>query len=84
MYLHESNKLEYYGKFEEEKIFAMSVAEMKLEAINKITTVENETVLKEVLSLLEDANTTNGVVNLSKSYNELKEQYGDALQRLAQ
>ena len=63
----------------------MSVAEMKIEAISKITSIEDETILKEVLALLKKSNEakTNSY-NLSGTYDEIKSQYGDVLQKLAQ
>ncbi len=63
----------------------MSVAEMKIEVINKITNVNSEVVLQEVLALLENAagkEADNG--SLSKNYDAIKEQYSDVLQKLAQ
>ena len=63
----------------------MSVAEMKLEAINKITKLENETVLQEVLALLENATGKETEdSSLTKNYDAIKAQYGDVLQKLAQ
>ena len=62
----------------------MSVAEMKIEVINKITTVNDEAVLKEVLALLKEAKGKQASYNLSATYNLIKEQYGDVLQKLAQ
>ena len=63
----------------------MSVAEMKLEVISKITTVESEVVLQQVLALLENVTEKeNEAVSLSKNYDAIKEQYGDVLQKLAQ
>jgi hypothetical protein len=63
----------------------MSVAEMKLEAINKITKLQNETVLQDVLTMLEAATANEtGNDNLAKNYDAIKAQYGDVLQKLAQ
>ena len=63
----------------------MSVAEMKIEVINKITNVNSEIVLQEVLALLENAaGKENDSVSLSKNYDAIKEQYSDVLQKLAQ
>jgi hypothetical protein len=63
----------------------MSVAEMKLKAINKITNLDNETLLQKVLSLLENAaGKESEDNNLSKNYEAIKAQYGDVLQKLAQ
>ncbi len=58
---------------------------MKIEVINKITNVNSETVLQEVLTLLENAiGNENDNVSLSKNYDAIKDQYGDVLQKLAQ
>ena len=63
----------------------MSVAEMKLDAINKITNLDNEVVLQKVLDLLENAAGKEvKEANLSKNYDAIKAQYGDVLQKLAQ
>jgi hypothetical protein len=62
----------------------MSVAEMKLEVIGKITKLENEAVLKEVLALLKQPGNNASAYNLSSTYHAIKEQYGDVLQKLAQ
>lgn len=62
----------------------MSVAEMKLEAINKITNTDNEAVLQKVLALLESEVSDDTAINLSKNYDAIKAQYGNVLQKLAQ
>jgi hypothetical protein len=63
----------------------MSVAEMKIEVINKITNTNNEQVLQQVLTLLENAAEKEADNNsLSKNYEAIKAQYGDVLQKLAQ
>lgn len=63
----------------------MSVAEMKIEVINKVTNLNNEPLLKEVLSLLKNTNETgNPSYNLSGAYESIKEQYEEVLQKLAQ
>ncbi len=63
----------------------MSVAEMKIEVISKITNVNNENILKEVLALLANAmENEKEHVSLSKNYEAIKDQYGDVLQKLAQ
>jgi hypothetical protein len=63
----------------------MSVAEMKLELINKITQVDDERILNEVLSLLKNSKSKSGnEINLADNYDKIKEQYGDVLQKLAQ
>ncbi len=63
----------------------MSVAEIKIEVINKITAIENETLLKEVLAMLSEKNETQvRSLSISKAYEDIKNQYGDVLQKLAQ
>ncbi len=63
----------------------MSVAEMKIEVINKITNVNSEIVLQQVLALLKNTTAAEkGSESLSKNYDAIKEQYGDVLQKLAQ
>ena len=65
----------------------MSVAEMKIEVINKITNVNSETVLQQILTLLKNETgneTENETISLSKNYDAIKDQYGDVLQKLAQ
>ena len=61
----------------------MSVAEMKLEAISKITTLANEKTLRNVLKLLESTDKEEPV-SLSQNYDAIKAQYEDVLQKLAQ
>ncbi len=61
----------------------MSVAEMKIEAINQITRLTEETSLKEVLKHLSKFNKEKQL-NLSRHYDEIKTQYNDVLQKLAQ
>ncbi len=62
----------------------MSVAEMKIKVINKITGVDDELVLQQVLALLETTSVNDKEnVSLSKNYDAIKDQYGDVLQRLA-
>lgn len=63
----------------------MSVAEIKIEVINKITAIENETLLKEVLAMLSEKNEMQvRSLSISKAYEDIKNQYGDVLQKLAQ
>ena len=63
----------------------MSVAEMKIEVITKIASIENETILKEVLALLSEGNySKDAPTSLSHFYNDIKNQYGDVLQKLAE
>lgn len=61
----------------------MSVAEMKLEVINKISNLKSERVLQEVLVLLNTADKKESL-SLSQNYDNIKDQYGDVLQKLAQ
>jgi hypothetical protein len=62
----------------------MSVAEMKIEAINKITSLEDEAFLKEILTLLEKATEAKKTsYTLSGTYEEIKNKYEDVMQKLA-
>lgn len=61
----------------------MSVAEMKIEAINQITRLTEEESLKEILIHLSKLNKQKEL-NLSQHYNEIKDQYEDVLKKLAQ
>jgi hypothetical protein len=61
----------------------MSVAEMKLEAITKISNLKSEKKLQEVLALLNSADEKVSP-SLSQNYDAIKAQYGDVLQKLAQ
>jgi hypothetical protein len=56
----------------------MSVAEMKIEAINQITRLTEEESLKEILIHLSKLNKEKEL-NLSQHYNEIKDQYEDVL-----
>jgi hypothetical protein len=60
----------------------MSVAEMKLEAINKIINLTSEETLLDVLKLLQRADDKEPI-RLSENYDAIKAQYGDVLQKLA-
>ncbi len=64
----------------------MSIAEMKLAAINEISNLNDEKVLKEVLSVLaglsKQENTND--LNLSQHYDAIKKQYSKVLEKLAQ
>jgi hypothetical protein len=64
----------------------MSVAEMKLAAINEISKLQDESAVKEILEHLVRISTLKKkkVFNLSQHYNKVKEQYGNVLQKLAQ
>ncbi len=61
----------------------MSVAEMKIEAINQITRLTEEDSLKEILAHLSKLNKQKEL-NLSKHYNDIKCKYEDVLKKLAQ
>ena len=64
----------------------MSVAEMKLAAINEISKLDNENALREILEHLIKISSSkeNKVLNLSQHYDKVKEQYGNVLKKLAQ
>jgi hypothetical protein len=64
----------------------MSVAEMKLAAINEITKLNSEEALKEILEHLAKMSFAkeNKTFNLSQHYDKVVEQYGNVLQKLAQ
>ena len=61
----------------------MSVAEMKIEAINQITRLTEEDSLKEILEHLSKLNKQKEL-NLSRHYNDIKSKYEDVLKKLAQ
>ena len=61
----------------------MSVAEMKIEAINQITRLTEESSLKEILEHLSKLNKQKEL-NLSQHYNDIKSKYEEALKKLAQ
>ena len=64
----------------------MSVAEMKLAAINEISKLDNEAAVKEILEHLAKLSFAkeNKTLNLSQHYDKVVEQYGNVLQNLAQ
>ena len=65
----------------------MSIAEMKLKAINEITKLENENAFKETLEHLSKMTVNpedEKPLNLFQHYDQIKDQYGDTLQKLAQ
>lgn len=64
----------------------MSIAEMKLLAINQISNLDDEKSVTEILEHLAKISSVKDdkVLNLSERYNKAKEQYGDVLQKLAQ
>lgn len=57
---------------------------MKLEVINRITNINNEELLRHVFTLLSTKETKEGSVKISSTYDTVKEQYNDVLQKLAQ
>lgn len=59
----------------------MSIIEMKLEAIKKIADIDDEKTLKQ---LLQQLGIDDKLLELLKYYNDIKVQYGDVLQKLAQ
>lgn len=64
----------------------MSVAEMKLAAINEISKLDSEAAVKEILEHLAKMSLAkeNKTLNLSQHYDKAVEQYGNVLQKLAQ
>lgn len=62
----------------------MSVAELKLKAINHLTNLKTEESVKEILEQLEKLDEQeNKTLNLSQHYPAIKEQYGSVLEKLA-
>ena len=61
----------------------MSVAEMKIEAIDQITRLTEEDSLKEILAHHSKLNKQNDL-NLSQHYEDIKSKYEDVLKKLAQ
>jgi hypothetical protein len=58
---------------------------MKIQAINKVISLQTESSLEEVLQHLDMLNNNNNsVINLTSYYNTVKEQYSDVLKKLAQ
>jgi hypothetical protein len=63
----------------------MSVAEMKLAAINEITKLDNEPAVKEILEHLEKLNSNaKDKFDTDAFFKKAAEQYGDVLQKLAE
>ena len=64
----------------------MSIAEMKLAAINEISNLNDEKVLKEVLSVLAGLAKPEQIdnMNLSQHYENIKNQYSKVLEKLVQ
>lgn len=64
----------------------MSIAEMKLAAINEISKLESENAIKEILERIAKINEEKAdkPLNLFQHYDKIKGQYGNTLQKLAQ
>ncbi len=64
----------------------MSIAELKLKAIEKLASLEDETTLKNILSQLDETeNLSNSKIhNLSKHFDSISSRYSETLQKLAQ
>lgn len=62
----------------------MSVAEMKLKAINHLANLKTEESVREILDQLEKLDLQeNKTINLSQHYPAIREQYGSVLEKLA-
>jgi hypothetical protein len=61
----------------------MSVAELKIEAINQITRLTEEGSVKEILEHLSKLNQQKEL-NLSRHYTDIKSKYEEVLKKLAQ
>ncbi len=64
----------------------MSIAELKLKAIENLTTLNNEETLKNILNQLEgkESTTNRKLLNLSKHFESISSRYDDTLKKLAQ
>ena len=65
----------------------MSIAEMKLLAINEIAKLEDENAIKEILDHIDKLpkfDKEEKKLNLSQHYEAIKSQFGNTLQKLAQ
>ncbi|MEP6673496.1 MAG: hypothetical protein ABJA78_00010 [Ferruginibacter sp.] len=64
----------------------MSIAEMKLAAINETSKLDDEKSIKEILEHLAKISLPNESkeLNLAQHYDKVKEKYSDVLQKLAQ
>lgn len=64
----------------------MSVAEMKLAAINEIAKLNDESAIKEILDHLAklSSNQNETKYNLSQHFDEVAKRYGKVLEKLAQ
>ena len=63
----------------------MSIAELKLKAIEKLTSLDNEEVLKNILEQLnkEEKISDSKVHNLSQHFESISERYNHTLKKLA-
>lgn len=63
----------------------MSVAEMKLAVIKEIGKLEDENLIKEILTLLTNVSEKKGdkTYNLSQHFEAINKQYGKVLEKLA-
>ncbi|MEO6636888.1 MAG: hypothetical protein ABIN25_01350 [Ginsengibacter sp.] len=64
----------------------MSIAELKLKAIEKLASLEDETTLKNILSQLDEKKNLSNTKthNLSKHFESISSRYNETLQKLAQ
>ncbi|MDQ6762273.1 MAG: hypothetical protein M3015_06565 [Bacteroidota bacterium] len=64
----------------------MSIAELKLKAIEKLASLENEETVKNILSQLNEKENLSDsrLHNLSKHFDSISSRYDDTLQKLAQ
>ncbi len=64
----------------------MSIAELKLKAIEKLTTLDNEDTLMKILNQLEEKENTQNIEshNLSEHFQSISSRYDNTLKKLAQ
>jgi hypothetical protein len=62
----------------------MSIAEMKVLAFEKLSALNEEAAIKEILMHLEKFGTTQNKFNTDAFFEEMNTRYGDVLQKLAQ
>lgn len=63
----------------------MSIAELKLKVIEKLTAIQNEEVLNLILDQLNrDENKEENVQNLSQHFDSISKRYDKTLKKLAQ
>ena len=64
----------------------MSIAEMKLKAIKKITSLEDESILKNILLELDKSENIkeSKPLNLSQHFESISKRYDNTLKKLAQ